>query len=108
MISADEKGNIVVDTGGKTYTLNSNASYLEFLLWITSPDPKQVITDDAFEIAQDAPVESRELLTRYSSFLQTFARKREALIQTPSTIDFSQREAEIEGLIRRLSEDKSS
>lgn len=105
MITTDVNGEIVVEANGASYSLNSQASYMEMLLWLTSPDPATVIDLSAFEIDPDAPEESKETLERYSGFLKRFAQKREATIHDASTKDFSQREREIDALLERLAKE---
>lgn len=105
MITTDNNGGIVVMINSDSYHLDSHESYMELLLWITSPDPAIVIDPSVFDIDQSSPKQIKEKLERYGSFLNEFVKRRDTLLRDASTMNFSQREEEIDALLRRLTGD---
>lgn len=102
MIAMSENDEIIITANAATYALPSPEDYTELLLWLTSPDPAISIDSNAFEIDPNASAESKETLERYGSFLKTFVKKRESMIQDASTKPFLKREEEIKELLNRL------
>lgn len=102
MIAMSENDVIIITANAATYALSSPEDYMELLVWLTSPDPAISIDSKAFEIDPNACDESKEKLERYGSFLKTFVKKRESMIQDASTKPFSKREKETKELLNRL------
>lgn len=103
MIEASISGNIVIKAGGRSYDLSVSDQYTDFLLWVTSPDEKAAIDEDAFTVADDVPKEHREKADRYAEFLKDYSQRRQIkLSEIKQGLTTDQREDDIKAFISRL------
>lgn len=103
MIKTSSSGDIEIEAGGKIYNLSVSDQYADFLLWVTSPDEKEVIDEDAFKVAGDVPQEYREKAARYAEFLTDYSQRRRAkLSEMRQELTTDQREDDIKAFISRL------
>jgi len=106
MITCNESGSIVVKIDDAEYDLTISEQYVNFLLWVTSIDVKEVIDADAFKVADGILEEHREKAFRYAEFLKEYARRRQnKLAEMAKTLTTEQREKDINAFIERLQND---
>lgn len=108
MITINEKDHVTLIVDDNNWDLEDINGYKQFLLWITSPDEKTVISDEAFE--PDGQIDSKLLLKvlRYQAFLVSFSKRRKTIIsnhkENNTSLDSSL--ASIQSFIDSLSEDE--
>lgn len=103
MIETSTSGNILIKANGRLYDLSVSDQYADFLLWVTSPDEKAAIDEDAFRVAEDVPIEHREKAARYAEFLTDYSQRRQnKLSEIKQGLTTDQREDDIKAFISRL------
>ena len=108
MITCNEGGGIVVKINDTVYDFSNSEQYANFLLWVTSPDAKEVIGDGAFKVDDDIPEEHRAKASRYAKFLVEYAgRRQDKLTEMAKTLTTEQRENEIQAFIKRLKSEET-
>lgn len=105
MITCTSEGNVCVVIDGKQYNLSDSSTYIDFLVWITSPDSNIAFGPEDFLVDDDALPEAKDKLARYNSFLTEFVSKREDTIKEADGMESNEaREAAARDFLERLSE----
>lgn len=103
MLIADKEGNVVFKLeDGVSYNFSKSDEYINFLMWITNPNPEVEIDPDKFEVAVTDDADTTAKLKRYSDFLKDFAEKRTQLLAECTSLTGKEREKKIEELLANL------
>lgn len=99
MIKTGSTGSVIVEIEGKSYDFGNSEQFIQFLLYVTTPSPEVALDQSAFAVDSAVGDEEKVRLERYSAFLETYARKRESLLESSPG---KMRERDIEDLIKEL------
>lgn len=103
MLTVDNDGNVMFKLNDDScFNLSNSNEYIDFLMWITNPDPEAEIEQDAFNIVETNDADTAAKLRRYSDFLKDFAEKRTQLLAECTSLTGKEREKKIEELLANL------